>query len=123
MTTVTALTTKYDQACALVAEARSVDELRGIIDTCEAAKLYARRAQNRELEVNASEVRHRAERRYGELLAELKSEGRLIEGRHPKTVLAGGPFPVSLEGLRTTAAAIRWRNPRNAFPSIIDRAS
>lgn len=95
--------TKYDQACMLIAEARTVDELRDIIDVCEAAKLYAKRAQNRELEINASEVRHRAERRYGELLAELRAEGKLVEGRPRKTLNPEGGFPrVTLDDLKTT---------------------
>lgn len=100
--TVTAIT-RYDQACALVAEARTFDELRGIVDVCEAAKLYARRVKNRELEVNASEVRHRAERRLGEKLADLRAEGRLYEGKLRKHLVPGeAPNRVSLEELGTT---------------------
>jgi len=84
---------KYDAACRALAEARNVDDLKDVINKMDALKEYARRAKNRELEVNAVEVRLKAERRCGELLAELRATGQFCEGRPEKiTVLSEGQF-------------------------------
>lgn len=78
--------TRYDAACRAVAEAKSFDDVRDILDKTAAIREYARRAQNRGLEIDAAEIRLRAERRYGELLVELKSNGSLSRGRPEKNV-------------------------------------
>jgi|SRR5581483_2997198 len=59
---------RYDAACRAIAEAKSVDEAKDIRDRAEAMRLYARQAGNRALEVDAAEIRLRAERRLGELI-------------------------------------------------------
>lgn len=57
---------------------------------------------NRALEVDAGEIRHRAERRYGELLVDLKANGQIAEGRR-KTVDPDRQFPrITLDELETT---------------------
>lgn len=58
----------YDAACRAVAEARTADEARGLHNKAEAMRAYARQAKNRQLEVDAAEIRMRAERRLGELI-------------------------------------------------------
>lgn len=78
---------RYDQACAALAEARTTDDLRQIINKAEAVKQYAKRAQNRYLEIDAREIRHRAEHKFGQLLSELRANGQLIEGRPKKKTL------------------------------------
>jgi len=94
---------KYDEAARALAEARSFDDLRDAINKAEAIREYGRRAKNRQLEVDASEIRLRAERRYGELLVELKKAGELAEGRPEKTVIAEGQFlRKTLESLETS---------------------
>ena len=59
---------RYDAACRAVAEAITVDEVREITAKADAIRAYAKQASNRELEVQAAEIRIRAERRLGELM-------------------------------------------------------
>ena len=67
--------TRYDAACAALAAALKVDEAKSIRDKAEAMRVYARQAQNLELERQAIKIRLRAERRAGELLKEAKENG------------------------------------------------
>lgn len=59
---------RYDAAIRALADAKSVDEAKDIRDKAEAMRAYARQANNKQLEVDAAEIRLRAERRLGELL-------------------------------------------------------
>lgn len=59
---------RYDAACAALAEAKAVDEVKKIRNVSEAMRAYARQAKNKQLEVDAAEIRIRAERRIGELM-------------------------------------------------------
>lgn len=61
---------RYDAACRAVAEAKTLDEVKDFHDKAEAMRAYARQAQNKQLEVDAAEIRIRAERRLGEILAD-----------------------------------------------------
>lgn len=72
---------RYDAACRAVAEAKTVDEVKDIADKSDALRVYARQAKNRELEVDAAEIRMRAERRLGELLKAQKESVGLNAGR------------------------------------------
>ena len=63
---------RLELACQLLAQARSLDEVTAIADVAEAARVYARQARLRlQAQNDAAEVRLRAERRAGELLAQL----------------------------------------------------
>lgn len=75
---------RYDAACRAIADAKAVDEVKDIRDKAEAMRAYARQAQNRELEVDAAEIRFRAERRLGELIQWQKNFNGLHEGGRPK---------------------------------------
>ncbi|GAA2817027.1 hypothetical protein EDC40_103681 [Aminobacter aminovorans] len=59
---------RYDAACRALAEAKSVDDVKDIRDHAEAMRAYARQAKNQQLEVDAAEIRIRAERRLGQLI-------------------------------------------------------
>lgn len=60
---------RYDAACRAVAEAKTVDDVREISAQADAVRAYAKQAKNRQLEIDAAEIRIRAERRLGELMA------------------------------------------------------
>lgn len=60
--------TRYDNACRALAAAKAVDEVKEIRDQAAAMREYARQAKNKQLEVDAAEIRIRAERRIGELM-------------------------------------------------------
>jgi len=59
---------KYDAACKALAELKTVDEVKTLMDKTAAIQEYHRRAENRTMEIDAAEIRIRAERRLGELL-------------------------------------------------------
>lgn len=72
---------KYDVACRAVAEAKTFDEVRDWEDKAAAVREYSRRARDRNMELDALEIRERARLRRGQLIISLKAEGRLAEGR------------------------------------------
>lgn len=74
---------KYDAACRAVAEAKATDEAKDLRDKAEAMRVYARQAKNKGLEVDAAEIRMRAERRLGELIKKQKDTVGLNRGGWP----------------------------------------
>lgn len=66
---------RYDAACRAVAEARTIDEVKEISNRAEAARAYARQAKNKQMEIDATEIRVRAERRLGQIILDLKKSG------------------------------------------------
>lgn len=74
----------YSEACRAVAAAVSFDEVKEILSRAEAVRAYAMQANNRTLELDAAEIRIRAERRLGEMLLAFKKDKVFNSGR--KTV-------------------------------------
>jgi hypothetical protein len=75
---------KYEAACRALAEAVAVDEVKDIRDKAEALRHYARQAGDRGLEIQAAQIRFRAERKMGELLIAAKEIGQISRGQPPK---------------------------------------
>ena len=97
---------RYDTACRALAEAKSVDEVKEIADKATAMKAYARQAKNKQLEVDAGEIRLRAERRLGELIKAQKETVGLNRGA------AGGGKKDAPRG--------SFVEPRDVSPTLAD---
>ncbi len=91
---------KYDAACRALAAAKAVDEVKDLRDKAEAMRIYGMQAKNKSLEIDAAEIRIRAERRLGELIAAQKATHGLNPGK-----LKQGPALVTNEGGETPTLA------------------
>lgn len=86
---------KYEAACRAVSEAASIDEAKEFRDQSEAMRAYARQAKNKQMETQAAEIRFRAERRIGELMADQRGAGALSTGGRPSEKTGSKTNPVS----------------------------
>lgn len=77
---------RYEAVCQSVAELRTVDETKTFRDKAEALRVFARQTNNRGLEIDASEIRIRSERRLGELLTEQKATVGFAPAGRPKII-------------------------------------
>lgn len=74
-------------ATTALAQAKTLDEVKRIVDVAEAARTYARAAKlGLEAQNHAAEIKLRAERKAGELLKAMKEAGELAEQGRPKTL-------------------------------------
>jgi len=92
--------------------AKTTDEIREIHDRAEAARQYARRACDRVMEMDAAEIRVRAERRLGELLIEMKNKKLIV--RNGKANRKLGQFLQS--DLKIPNSTIRQARALGAVP-------
>jgi phage N-6-adenine-methyltransferase len=74
----------YDEACRALAKARSVDEVSQLRNVADGMRAYARQAKNKRLEIEATEIRFRAERRLGLLMSAQKATVGLSTGGRPR---------------------------------------
>lgn len=73
----------YNAACVALAAAKNTDEVKNWRDRAEAMRAYAHQSKNRQLEIDAAEIRIRAERRLGQLITEQKETVGLNIGGRP----------------------------------------
>jgi ParB family chromosome partitioning protein len=81
---------KYDAACLALAAAKTIDEVKQIRNAGAALSAYAKIAKNKQLEADAAEIRIRAERRVGQMMAAQKASVGLAK---PPGKKIGGNFP------------------------------
>jgi N6-adenosine-specific RNA methylase IME4 len=117
---------RYDAACQAIAEAKAVDEVTEWIDKAAAVREYGRRIKNRQIEIDAIEIRVRAKQRRGELIRELKASGRLVTPRTARTIESPSNDLITLDDLGISRnesseeqkiAAI----PRDSFERLVAR--
>lgn len=80
---------RYDAARSALEAALRVDEVKDIHDFAAAMRAYARQAKDHEMEANAVELRERAERKLGEMLAAQKEAHGLARGGRPTKPVPG----------------------------------
>jgi len=112
---------RLETARQLLAEVRNVDDARAIRDVAEAARVYARQARlGLEAQNDAAEIKLRAERRLGELLAEQdKHLGGNVNRSQPAT---GWIKPARLQDLGISKSqSSRWQAIAAVPEKVFDR--
>lgn len=95
---------RYEAACRALAEARAVDEVQDVRNKADAMRIYGMQAKNKSLEVDAAEIRIRAERRLGELIGQQKAGEGLAKGAAMRGVGRAGKNAVESDDRIPTLA-------------------
>jgi hypothetical protein len=96
----------YDDACRAVALAKNVDEVLELLSEAEGMKAYARQAKNKDLEIDAAEIRFRATRRLGQMMQAQKATVGLAKGTRGQ-----------LRG-KDTSGGVKSTPPEKSLPSL-----
>lgn len=119
---------RYDAACKALAATKSVDVAKEIRDTHDAMRVYARQAKNKTLEVDAAEIRIRAERRIGQIVKTQQITFGLAKAGRRKKSIGVHETPITAPTLKEAgidkALAKRARKfaavPAERFEELID---
>ena len=120
----------YSEACRAVAAAKDFDEVQELSSRAEAMRAYAVQANNRQLEIDAAEIRIRAQRRLGEMLLSLKADIGLNGGGRPGGIFVGrrsadDPRPrladIGVDQKLSMRAQILARQSAVEFEQAVDR--
>ena len=119
---------KYEAACRALAECKAVDEVKAWADKAAAMQAYGKMAKDKSLEIDASEIRIRAERRLGEMLSTQKADGGLNRGAQiagskagandgSSAVVADDHRPKLADAGIRDAACHRWKRGGHRLPA------
>lgn len=87
--------TYYDEACRALAQAHSVDEVAEINNAAAGMEAYARRAKNKQLEIQAREIRFKSTLRVGQLIDLQRATVGLAKPGRPKKKIGSVTDPIS----------------------------
>jgi N6-adenosine-specific RNA methylase IME4 len=129
MSTQHASLVKLDRASRMLAEIRTVDDVRAVVDMAEAARVYAAQVlKSQEAQNEAAEIKLRAQRRGGEILTEMSASGaRRSRGERRQMSQASTSERPDLGDLGITRDdSSRWQTiaamPQEKFEAVIAEA-
>jgi N6-adenosine-specific RNA methylase IME4 len=110
---------KYNAARRALAEARTADEVKSVRNTAIAIQAYARQAKDKSLEADAFEIRVRAERRLGEMMAVGKDQRQSRGGQGGKVSEKPSLADAGIDKNLANRARKLWALPPDDFETLI----